>query len=118
MQIESILQRGTFIYTKDTAEQTELVCEAASPAAAQWVAWSLAEFHGVPHKVEPAEADGPKIAIQVEGFVTAPVIQKLLVHLAGESDSVTDPALNELARRAAAAKVLQGADYMAETTGS
>lgn len=64
--LKAIVQKGTRLFTRDTADHDDLVAEAPDVETAGWLGWSISEAHSCPHLVEAADSADPAITAKVE----------------------------------------------------
>ena len=108
--LQAIEQRGLRIYTLDMANNAEFVCETDDPAKASWTAYSLAEYHGVPHKVGEPEEPAIGATLTIQGYLHDPAFNQVLGALQVQGVPLVESAKDdqfELRRRIAAAEIAQ-----------
>lgn len=109
----AVVQRGLRIHTKDMAGQETLVASAPDPDQANWVGWSLSEYHEVPFQVEEAgPGDMTETAVNITGPVDDPMMLKILQAL-GPDMPITH--ITETERRSVAQEVLSDRLLVAQT---
>jgi hypothetical protein len=86
--LESIVQKGVEIYTRDSSGLETLVATSPDVHSASWVAWGVSMYHKVPQKVEVPEPN----------------------------DDIA-PEIDDVKRRLAAVEVIQGRGQRSEHAG-
>lgn len=77
--LHAVIQRGTRLYSRDTAKREEILAECADLETAGWLGWTISEFHSCDFVVEQAEGDFAITAkVEIHGRLDDPRFLELL----------------------------------------